>query len=255
MTPLSHASDVAPFSFGGGPRGVLLLHGFTGSPFELRPLGEALAGRGFTVSAPALPGHGPDAPRLHRMRWEDWVGGARAAFDALGARCASVGVAGLSMGGLLTLELSLSRRERVAAVVLMSTALWLPEWQMRGLTRIARTPLLRRLGVPKLGGSDIADEEMRRRLPTRGMPFAPLGQLVAGMRQVRPRLRDVDRPALVMHGAHDHTIPPACTDALCAELRGPVERLALPRSFHVVTVDVERDLVRDRVVAFFDARL
>jgi esterase/lipase len=75
------------------------------------------------------------------------------------------------------------------------------------------------------------------------------------MDHMRPLVERVDRPAFVAHGALDRTIPPACTDALAAELRGPVERMPLPRSRHVVTLDVEREALCARIVEFFAARL
>src|SRR4051812_24350152 len=116
------AVDVAPFRFdGAGPagvrrRGVLLVHGFAGTPFEMRGLGEALAARGFTVSAPNLAGHGPDAANLKATSWTDWYAGVERAFDELSASCDAVAVCGLSLGGLLTLELARRRGREIAAV-------------------------------------------------------------------------------------------------------------------------------------------
>jgi len=159
------------------------------------------------------------------------------------------------MGGLLALHLARVRPDAVRALGLLGTALWLPPWPMRGVRRIARHPWMGRLTLPKLGRSDIADRQMRRKNPSRSIPLSALTQLVAGMDAVRPRLHEVHAPALVAHGALDHTIPPACSEALAAELGGPVERFALPRSFHVVTLDVEREALFARLGDFLLARL
>jgi carboxylesterase len=255
VVPGDEAALSLPGTPAGAGRAVLLLHGFTGSPFEMRPLGEALGEAGLAVSAPALPGHGADAARLRAVRWTDYTAAVERAFDALAGSGRPVGVVGLSMGGLLALHLALVRPAAVGALGLLATALWLPPWPMRGVRRIARSPWLGRLSLPKLGRSDIADREMRRRNPSRSIPLSALTQLVAGMDAVRPRLAEVRAPALIAHGALDHTIPPACSEALVAELGGEVERFALPRSFHVVTLDVEREALFARLSGFLFARL
>jgi carboxylesterase len=247
--------DVTPFRHRGGRRGVLLVHGFAGTPFEMRGLGAALAARGFAVSVPALAGHGPDSARLRGTAWTDWLGSVEAAFDELRADCDVVGVCGLSLGGLLSLELARRRPGQVAALALLATALYLPPWQARGIRRASRSWLLKRLAMPKPLGSDIADPAMRRRNPTRSMPFATLASLVDCMEHVRPRLGEVACPALVAHGRKDHTIPFACADELAARLAGTVERMTLERSFHVLTLDLEREALFARIGDFFERHL
>src|SRR5262249_59907002 len=99
----------APFDFPGDRRGVLVLHGFTGTPFEVRPLGERLAKRGLTVVGPVIPGHCTTPQALGETSWRDWQAGAAAALDGLRARCDRIAVAGLSMGGLLAARLAYLR--------------------------------------------------------------------------------------------------------------------------------------------------
>jgi len=88
-----------PYSFAGGPCGVLVLHGFTGNPVSMRPLAEACAKAGFTVELPRLPGHGTSLEDLMTTGWADWSATALASFDDLAAKCSKVAVVGLSMGG------------------------------------------------------------------------------------------------------------------------------------------------------------
>jgi carboxylesterase len=143
----------------------------------------------------------------------------------------------------------------VAAIATLAGALRTRPWMMDAIRRVSRSPLLRRAVIPKLFGSDLADARMRRLNPSRAMPVAALGSLVECMDEVGAHLEEIDRPALVAHGRNDHTVPYACADEIAARLRGPVERLTLERSFHVITLDVERAELAARVGDFFERRL
>src|SRR6476661_4593790 len=105
-----------PFYAQGGPVGVLVLHGFTGNPQSMRGLAEAFAGAGFTVELPRLPGHGTNIDDMETTTWADWSAAAEAAYDELAARCERVVVAGLSMGGSLTVWLA-SLHSEIAGIV------------------------------------------------------------------------------------------------------------------------------------------
>jgi carboxylesterase len=238
--------------------GALLIHGFTGSPFEMSLLSGHLAARGYTVRAPALAGHG-DGRRLHDTRWLDWVESAERTLDALmkdvpGGR---VAVCGLSMGGLVTLELARRRGSQISAIALLSTALWLPEPAMRFARFTQRVWFLRGAALPTIAGSDISDRAMRRenaRHKVAGMPLAPLHSLVEMGTYLKPRLGEITQPALLVHGRNDHTVPFACSEYLAAHLGSDEKRLiALERSYHVVTLDVEREDVFRHVEAHFSA--
>src|SRR5690348_11120016 len=109
-----------PFSHQGGPTGVLLCHGFTGSPQALRPWAEFLAEAGLTVSLPRLPGHGTTWQDMARTRWEDWYAEIDRAFDELHAATDEIFVMGLSMGGCLALRLAELRGQAVGGLVLVN---------------------------------------------------------------------------------------------------------------------------------------
>ncbi len=250
------SAEAGPFRFDGDRRGLLLVHGFTGTPFEVRPLGEALHARGFSVVGPRLAGHGGTVADLGATRWPEWYDTVERAFDELRARTDGVGVCGLSLGGLLTLELARRRPRDVQAIAVLSVPLWLPRW-MAGAIRVAgRVAWARAQHLPKWGGSDIADREMRARNPTgRGFTVAALNSLLDCMAHVRGGLGEIDRPAFVAHGHRDGTAPFDCMAEIARKLRGPVEQLVLPRSRHVITLDVERaDLFR-RLGDFFSRQL
>jgi len=127
--------------------GVVLVHGFTGTPYEVRYLGVELARDGFTVRAPLLPGHGTSIDDLDRTRWEDWAEAVERAVDALRVRCGRVAVVGQSLGGLLALHVG-SQRKDVFAVGSLAAPLWLDglsgkvaRWTQGPLARLKRLPM------------------------------------------------------------------------------------------------------------------
>lgn len=255
--PDVHSDDAAPFRFDGDRRGVLLVHGFTGTPFEMRFLGEHLAGRGYSVVGPQLAGHCGTPAELGCTDWRDWYASVDRAFAELRGRVERVAVVGLSLGGLLALELARQRGAEVAAVSALASPLWLDPWVMRGIRGLAQSRLFGRFTVPKWGGSDIADPELRRRNPaTRGMPLPALLSLLAVMETVRRHLGDVAQPAFVAHARKDHTAPFACMEALVRCLGSEeVEQLVLERSYHCITIDVERAALFERLEAFLGRHL
>jgi len=249
---VSHTStkDSEPFSLGSDARGVLVVHGFTGSPFEMRLLGEELARRGFAVEGVKLAGHAGTTRELAATTWHDWYRSASDALDRLRDRVHGerVAVAGLSMGGLLALELGRLRGDALAALCVMSAPLWLPPQAVTFAQVTARLPLVRSLALPKLAGSDIRDPEMKRRnrdaVPRAGMPLSALASLVDLGAHLRDQLGEVETPTLLIHSERDHTVPFACMDAIAHRLgTSEYRKVVLRESFHVVTLDVERDRV------------
>jgi carboxylesterase len=257
--------DKAPLFLRGGPRGVLCLHGFTGTPFEVRPLAEALAGHGFTVMVPALAGHCGTVAELSRTRWPDWLASAEAAMDRLLAEVQPAGgqvaVAGFSLGGLLALRLARLRSRQVAALAVLAAPLRLRPYQSRAVRALARLPPLLRRGplsvVPKIAGYDLIDEEMRLLNPAlSGMPVVGLASLLELGELVRRDLPDIKIPTLVAHGEKDRTVPLQDSLELIGTLGAPVvERLFLPRSGHLLAIDVERSQLVEAVSRFFSAHV
>ena len=245
MTAPQLLPGAEPWSSDGGPVGVLVVHGFTGNPQSMRPLAEALAAAGHTVSMPLLPGHGTRVEDMVPTRWADWSAAAERAYDELAARCDAVCVAGLSMGGTLTLWLA-SRHPEVRGIVLVNP---LADGEAPGITGTVQQ--LRALGEPLVPGigSDIALEgSVESAYPM--TPVEPLLSLHAALADLRPALERISCPVLLLTSPQDHVVEPVSSDLVAASVRGPVERVALERSFHVATLDHDARLVEERAVAF-----
>lgn len=241
-------------------RVALCLHGFTGTPFEVQPLGDALGAAGFRTATPLLAGHGAGTKAMEASRWPDWLASADTAFRALADETSGpIAVMGFSMGGLLALKLALQYPERIAALALLSVPLRLRPSQVRGIRLLGHLPRPFRMGplraIPKLRGSDVSDAGVRGANPCLPvMPLLSLESLLQLMAGVRDQLKAVRAPALVVHGRRDHTVPIADGFELAEGLGSPiVDRLWLDRSFHLVGVDVERQLVADTVTRFLTA--
>jgi carboxylesterase len=216
----------------------------------MRLLGESLASQGWAVEGPCLAGHGGSTADLAATGWSDWVATADQALTQLRSRADKIVVCGLSMGGLVTLELARRRPHDMVAICALSTVLFLSDSAVRFAGLMRRVPLLQRAALPKLAGSDIKDREMRRRnniaQGDAWMPLGALGSLIDFGRHVRAHLREVEKPALLAHSRKDHTVPFACMEAVAAGLgtpRNEIRQLILEKSHHVITLDVERELV------------
>lgn len=220
---------------------ALCIHGFTGTPFEVRPLADAMATMGVSSVGVLLPGHGTSPEELQSTRWHEWQEAALAAWDALPAGAPKV-LVGSSMGALLALRIAVLRPD-AAALVLLAPALSLfadgelvARASLKGLWR------LRPYQDKEQAGGDVADPEARAANPTYAViPLRAVGQLKLLQRAVRAELRMVTAPLCVFHGAQDHTIPPAAAEEIAAGVGSAlVEHHVLRDSFHVIGIDVDR---------------
>jgi carboxylesterase len=240
----------------GADVGVVCVHGFTGTPYEMRYLGAALARAGFAARGRLLPGHGTSLAELDRTRWQAWVAAVEREIDAMLDRGKRVAVVGQSLGGLLALHAAATaaRRGELVCVASLAAPLWLDGaggMLARWLTG-PRGDRVRALvpRVPKLGGSDVRDRHARAENPSyRAVPTRALGELLAFMRVVDDELTAITTPVLVLHAEHDHTAPVACAARIAERTRAEAVRI-LPHSYHLIAIDVERELVAADVARF-----
>lgn len=233
---------------------MLLLHGFTGSPWEVRPLGDSLAARGYHVLAPRLPGHGTTPEAMLFVSFTDWEHEAEAALRELEG-FERVFVAGLSMGALLSMLLAARFPTRVAALALMAPAIRLASKASRVLEalRVLKHHPLDDLWVPKYS-SDLEDEEVRANAPRlQRYPAARLRDVFALQTLAARAAPQVQCPSIVLVAENDHVIDVPAASQLPRRLRG--SRLVLvQRGFHLMPRDVDRARVAAEVGAFFDAQ-
>jgi carboxylesterase len=234
-----------PFSAAGGTDGVLVLHGFTGSPQSIRPLAEAFAEAGFTVDLPLLPGHGTSIDEMMQTGWSDWSAAAEAAYEDLAGRCRSVSVAGLSMGGTLTIWLA-TRHPEIKGLIVVNPAVQPIEADL--LEIIAGMKAEGATTMPGIA-SDIADPDQVE-LAYPEMPLDSLLSLNGAWSELQGRIEQIRIPTLIFTSPQDHVVAPSNSDVLALALAGPVERVSLDRSYHVATLDYDRDIINARAVEF-----
>lgn len=244
--------DASAFDLpGAGRAAALCLHGLTGTPYEVRPLGAALSAAGVRAVGPVLPGHLDEPSVLAAVHHEQWIEHARRLLRALQAEHEMVFVVGLSMGGLVAL--CLAAEEPVAGVVVVGTPL-----RLRPPLGVL-VPWLRFLVPfpPKRGGSDIREPRARARHPSLSvMPLAAVHQLQQLQRRARSGLSGISAPLLVAHGVHDRTADPADSRRILASVSSRErELLLLPDSAHVVPVDYDGPRLAEATVRFLTRRL
>jgi len=234
-----------PFSADGGPHGALVIHGFTGNPFSIRPVASALAQAGLTVTAPRLPGHGTSVEDMVDTRWEDWSAAAEAAYLDLAARCDRVAVVGLSMGGTLTSWLG-ERHPEVAGLVLINPLVRsIPADQLEAVKGLVEAGETRMDAI----GSDIAQPDTKE-LSYDQTPLEPLLSLLDAAAKVGKDLGTIACPVLLLSSREDHVVDPANGDDVAAALGDRCERVWLERSFHVATLDFDREEIEKRSTEF-----
>jgi len=221
-----------PVDLPGGPVGVLLSHGFTGTTQSMRPWAEHLAAAGVTVLAPRLPGHGTRWQDMNRTRFSDWYGEVERAFDDLRGRCEQVFAMGLSMGGTLVLRLAEQRGEQVAGLVVVNASLASERRDLKVL------PLVSKVKASLAGiGSDIKKPGVSELAYDR-TPLKAMASLQRAWPVVRQDLSRISCPVLVYRSREDHVVEPVSGRTLLQGLAGgTVEERVLEESYHVATLD------------------
>jgi carboxylesterase len=249
VPPHPHAAPLslpaAPERTGGRSVGVLLSHGFTGSPASTRPWGEALAAHGYAVEAPRLPGHGTSWRELDRTTWDDWYGEVVRVFDNLRARHDAVVVGGLSMGGTLALRLAADRGAEVDGLVLVNPAVRTDRKDVLAL------PVLKHL-VPSLAG--IANDTRKAGVDEHAYSRVPLRaahSMMVAWKRLRAHLGAVTSPLLYLKSEVDHVVDPSSLEMIRRSVASTdVTVLPLPNSYHVATLDHDAPLVFSESAAF-----
>ena len=242
-------TNAQPFCLEGGEHGILLLHGFTGSAGHMRPIGEELNQMGFTVLGIQLPGHGTRMEDMQSVHWQDWLQAAKEGVLSLKERCDTVSVAGLSMGGVLTLLLA--QQTRINAAIVISTPIALKN-------RLASLAPLASLFTPVTYWK--GDEQREKLLDQHydygypGFPTAKIGDLMHLIRLARRNLFAVTCPTLVVQSRADHTVHPNSADIILQGIRSEKKAvLWLDDMPHVVTISREYQRIAKAMEEFLQS--
>ncbi|MCW2786351.1 MAG: esterase [Marmoricola sp.] len=248
---MAHAPHAEPlFTDGvadaGGRRvGVLLSHGFTGSPASMVPWGQYLADQGFAVAVPLLPGHGTTWQEMTSTRFDDYYAALEQEFQKLRARTDVVVVAGLSMGGCLAIKLAEQHQREVAGLVLVNAAVASTNKQLLAL------PVMKHLvkAFPAIGNDIKKPDVLEYAYPK--TPLKPLASMVAAWKQVRADLPRISAPVLLFRSADDHVVDPSSARIILAGISSTdaTERV-LTESFHVATLDNDAPQIFSESTAF-----
>lgn len=241
-------SGAEPFFFAGNDIGVLLCHGFTGTTQSMRYLGEKLHRSGYTVIGPRLKGHGTSPADMARSSAQDWIDSLDEALAELRRHCKQVFLAGLSMGGTLTLYAAAKHADVIRGAVPINAVVHLGSADMAGLAFDRSMPAT----VPGIG-SDLKDPAMRELAYTE-VPVPAVRQLYALVAVTQDLLPAVKCPVLVVQSRDDHVVAPSNAARIVGGVGSSrVELLWLENSYHVATIDHDKDLIAQRIAAFIDA--
>ena len=249
MQELKILEGAEEFSFGSGPTGVLLVHGFTGSPQSMLPLGRFLGDAGLSVSGIRLPGHGTTWQDLNSRTSQEWIARVDAALDQMVSSHEEVFLVGLSGGGTLALDCAARRPDDIAGLVTLAGFV-----DSKDPLRFV-APFVRHIIKSLLGfGNDICDPDSRELCYDR-LPTSAAYVMLRLAQKTRAALPHIKAPILVMHSHNDHTVHPGNADMIIEGVSSTDKELVwLDRSYHVLTLDHDRDEVYRRTLDFIEQR-
>lgn len=228
--------------------GILLLHGFTGSPASMRPWAEYLNNLGYTVKVPLLPGHGTFPENLNKVKWAQWPARAEQDLNDLFATCDKVFIAGLSMGGGLTLNVATRFSEKLAGVILVNPMIHVPRMNSRLATVISLFQKMR---------TSVGDDIKRPGITEYGydaLPLVGVKEMLKMHEATRRELSKVACPVLLFHSKDDHVLPVSNTEIILKEISSAhKQRVELINSYHVATLDFDQDLIHENSRVFIES--
>ncbi len=238
-----------PFRYGGGDVGVLVSHGFTGTTQSVRPLGEALAAQGFTIAGPRLAGHGTSMEDHARSTALGWIRSIEEDLDWLEGRSSSVFFAGLSMGGMFSLYFAGTRPDLIQGIIPINACVYLDNPDLARLTFDPQAPPT----VPGVG-SDIKAPGIEE-LVYPEVPMPAVKEFMALMRVTDDLLPSITCPALVLQSLEDHVVPPENGPYILERLGSTDKELVrLENSYHVATLDNDKELIAELTTRFIQER-
>lgn len=232
------------FFFKGSSTGVLICHGFGGTPQSIRALGEQFASKGFTVFGLRLKGHGTHYEDLERSTYLDWIKSIEDAFEFLKKQVREVFVIGQSMGGTLTLYLA-SKHPEIKGIILINAA----------MTTIPTFEAFKNKTEPRYINEEKPDIKAKDayEITYNKTPIESINQLLVLMQKTKNELANVRCPILAFKSAHDHVVPPKNTDFIIDHTRSKHKTvIPLFNSYHVASLDYEKEFIAEKCCEFIN---
>ena len=242
---MTNIPESEPLRLFAGKTGVLMLHGFTGSPASIKPWALAMHERGLSVCVPRLAGHGTHWSELNKVSWQDWYESVEKEFLELKKTCDQVFVAGFSVGGALALRLSQIRGSEIAGTILLNPSIY-DERKRFKLVGLLST------FIPSIRGG--AGDVAKPGAPKHGYERIPL----RGLNQVRKLWEVVERdlylvdlPLMVAYSLNDHVVHPVCSETIIDNVySADIREVVFERSFHNVALDHDAQLLNEETMDF-----
>ena len=229
--------------------GVLLVHGFTGSPASMRPWGEFLHSKGYTVRVPLLPGHGTHPENLNKVKWQEWPRKIENELRELQRSCSKIFVFGLSMGGGLTLYTTQNHQEKISGIVLVNPMIHIP----------LVTPTVAKIFSKFKKMRAAVGNDIKRKNVTEyaydANPIVGIYELTKMLKVTRANLAKVSIPTLLFHSTEDHVLPVSNTEIILEGISSKdKERVELTNSYHVATLDHDMEIIFEKSLIFVKER-
>jgi len=228
--------------------GILLVHGFTGSPASMRPWAEYLNQRGYTVKVPLLPGHGTTPHDLNLVKWQEWPAKVESDLQELLRTCRKVFICGLSMGGGTTLNIATRYSQDLAGIILVNPMIHVKFVPHQLAWAISRFQKMR---------DSVGDDIKRPGITEYGydaLPAVGVYELLKMLHYTRKRLHDVTAPMLLFHSIDDHTLPVTNTEIVMKGVGSrQKQRIELVNSYHVATLDYDQEVIFENSRLFIES--
>lgn len=252
------------FSFQNGSNtAILLLHGLTGSPFEMHQYGKMLSSEGYDVFCPVLPGHCEDAEGLKGHTWQEWKNFTVNQFDELASKYDKVYISGLCLGAVLALAVA-QERDNVAGIIGLSTTLYLDGWAMPWFKFLIPVCLFSVFKLfylfPETDTRGIKCEAVRKKIAKMQeksggaldcYPMLCVVELLKVSAFVRKRIKKVNTPILLLHSVQDDLTSVKSAEFVYNNISSTDKKMIkLEDSYHVMTLDNEKKLVAEKTLEF-----
>ncbi len=228
--------------------GVLLVHGFTGSPAGMRPWAEYLNKLGYTVRVPLLPGHGTKVEDLNLVKWQEWPAKVESELTVLLQTCEKVFLCGLSMGGGTTLNVAARYSRQLSGIILVNPMIhvkFIPHQLAWVISRFQKFRESVGDDIKKPGVTEYGYDHL---------PAVGVYQLLKMLSYTRKRLHDVTVPLQLFHSVEDHTLPVTNTEIILKEIGSrEKQRIELINSYHVATLDYDAEIIFENSRVFIEA--